>query len=136
LTIKLAKENSVPKDYYYNNWLKGKKFTKLYQIEGREYHKELSLGAKGLLYVLMSHLVKSTNEVFVNGHRPTNDDLTKLTGASINTLNKLFDELEKVNLVKRKGSTSKRVILVNPYLSLNGQNVIKSTVKEFYENHQ
>lgn len=136
MTVKLEKEHSVPKEYYYNNWLKGKKFTKLYQIDGRNYHEELSLQAKGLLFIFMTHLLKSTNEVFINGHRPTNKELMKLTGVSMNTLTKLFEELDKANLVKRKGNTTKRIILVNPYLCLNGQNIIKSTVKEFYENHQ
>ena len=126
----------IPKEYYYNSWLSGKKFTKLYQVEIRDYHDKLSLNAKGFLFIFMTHLKQATNEVMIKSKRPTNADLLKATGVGIKLLNKLFNELEELNMIKRIGNTSKRIILVNPYLCFNGKNVIKRTVKEFYPEHK
>jgi hypothetical protein len=131
MTVKMDKEDTLPTEYFYNNWNRSNKFTKLYQIEPRILNSELSLQARGLLFVFMTHLVKSTNEVVINGHRPSNRDLVKATGVSNSTLMRLFIELEELNIIKRIGGTTNRAILVNPYLCFNGKNLAKSTLDEF-----
>lgn len=129
-------EKEIPKEFFYNEWLKSKKFTKFYQVEVRNYHNKMSLQAQGLLFILMTHLRKSSNEVVISNKRPTNKVLLDYTGVGIKLLNKLLSELEELNLIKRIGNTNKRAILVNPYLCFNGKNAVKSTVKLFYPKHE
>jgi len=127
--IEIADE--VPQEFFYNAWLKNNKFTKLYQVVVREQNKKLSLNANGMLLIFMSNLNKSTNEVVINGKRPTNNMLMKISGVGIKLLNKILTELEEGGLIKRMGNTNNRIIIVNPEICFNGKNVVKRTVDAF-----
>jgi DNA-binding MarR family transcriptional regulator len=129
ITTELEKDDSG--GFYHNNWNKRHKFTKFYQVDSRLLNQEISIQAKGLLFVLMSYLAKSTNEVIINGNRPTNSDLAKLTGVSRATIKRVLSELEECNAIKRLEETKKRAILVNPHICFNGKNISKFTINQF-----
>lgn len=118
--------------FYFNNWLKGNKFSKLYQIKMRGYTNTISLQGNGLLFILMLYLKPGSNIVMIENKNPTNQQLADLTDIGSEKIRKLIAELAKVNLIKTIGSGSKREIFVNPYLCFNGKNLLKPTLKLFY----
>lgn len=127
----LSKEETIPRDFFCNNWNSKKKFTKIYQVDVRDYCNGLSASALGLFFILISNVKKSTNEVIIDGVRPNNKQLAEMLNVSDRTIDRLFVELEKSRIVKRVGNTKSRMILVNPNLCFNGKNAIKSTVALF-----
>lgn len=127
----LDKEKDISRDFFCNNWNSKKKFTKVYQIDVKDYCKDLSAQALGLFFILMSNLRKSSNEVIIDGVRPTNQQLAELLNVKERSVRNYLGELEEKHIIKRLGSTSNRMILVNPYICFNGKNAMKSTVEHF-----
>lgn len=130
----IEKEESIDKEYFYNNWIPKNKFTKFYHGYIKINQKKLSLNSKGLLFLFMCNVKLHTNEVLIDGIRPSNKVIMEHSGIKDErTLVKSFEELESYNLIKRIGNTKSRLILLNPYLCLNGKKILRSTVKEFYK---
>ena len=131
LSEKLHKKLS--RDFYFNKWQGGNKFSKIYQVKTKHMIKGLSLQAKGLLFVMTLNLKQTVNEVVIEGKRPTNKMLSDSCGVSERVIKSLLSELDKANIIKLKGNTSSRIILLNPYVCFNGSNLLKATLQVFYK---
>ena len=129
LTVKIGKKYSD--EYYKFKWQRKHKFAKLYQIKMSEAMEHISHLAKAMLLVLISNLEYKTGEVLVDGFPPKNPKLSTLCGYSTRSVSSSLKELEDIGIISIKGSTTNRIIFVNPEYGFNGENLLKSTYKLF-----
>lgn len=114
---------------------KGHEYNKVFRVELRELFKvhNFSLQSQAFIGRFVHEISFPENSIVIGHQNPTYEEMAEMMGISKNIMTRTLNELEKVDVIRRKKKNGQNIVYFNPYLYCAGAYVVTETFELFFD---